>query len=235
LPARPDDRIFIRVDAERAGIDKFTIRQFLVSNIGISLQDVPKCQPIKTGFAITPATPEVSKKLLESASTIMEKLGVTGVEKATHWHTYIVAGCPRQVRVLDPESGHLTLQDSIQLVGEEVIAQTGQKPINIHMGKKSHTHSPNITYIVSLTAPTERSWRLFGSSAMAKLVTKKTRITKCNPGCLGFHNARDCARKKRCVECGQQEHLGECSRPTQCANCLGPYRGNHEGCPAGPI
>ncbi|KJZ70669.1 hypothetical protein HIM_09942 [Hirsutella minnesotensis 3608] len=93
---------------------------------------------------------------------------------------------------------------------------------------------PTKTLIVSFLEPTQRPWRLFGASRLARYIDKPSIPSQCDK-CWGFHARHSCDQTARCRRCGKTDHRGqECAAPEQCANCLGPHCADDPKCPARP-
>ena len=88
---------------------------------------------------------------------------------------------------------------------------------------------------MSFLAPTQKLWRLFGSSRLARYIDKPAAPSQCDK-CWDFHARHSCDRRPSCKRCGKSHpHDSNCTAPTQCANCLGPHTADSTECPARPI
>ncbi|KAM5357327.1 hypothetical protein ACJZ2D_016375 [Fusarium nematophilum] len=122
-------------------------------------------------------------------------------------------------------------------IEDEVIAQTGQRPIRLQPSRNTAQDIERKTWIASFLQPV-KPFRLFGVSALSRQIEKKASIQRHNPGCQGYHTSRYCHRQQRCETCSQpleEGHQQPCGLSPKCSNCYGPFPASHENCPAKPI
>jgi hypothetical protein len=109
----------------------------------------------------------------------MRVLRGTAVKQPEIWYNYAVPGVPYTMRQL---SGNAVI-NTAELVTKEVIAQTQEGPISCCPSR----HGPNleankVTWIISFLTLV-RSFRLFNTSELSKLINKKPAFSQHNPGC----------------------------------------------------
>ncbi len=231
-----DIRILARLPQEQLEwaktVRSFALRTALCDQIGLSLVDVPNIFHTATGFAIHPRNKEIRQKILAKDREAGQSLRATKLELPTKWYNYVVPNCPTKLPNLLGE-----MLDVSTVIEDEVIAQTRHRPIRIRPSR----HGPDVesergSWIISFLEEVP-AFRLFDSSARARLIQKKPAITRHDPGCQGYHPDRFCTRNARCGNCGAPatpEHPQPCENPAKCANCYGPAQAGHDNCPAKP-
>lgn len=237
--AVPEDiRILARLPQEQSEwaktVTNFALRKALCDKANLSLVDVPNIYRTATGFAIHPRNKDIRQKILAKEKEVSHCLRATKLDLPTKWYNYVVPNCPTKLPNLFGE-----MLDVSSVIEDETLAQTGQRPIRIRPSR----HTPDAdtdkgSWIVSFLEEVP-PFRLFDSSARARLIQKKPSITRHNPGCQGFHPGRFCARNARCENCGasvssEDGHPQPCTSPAKCANCHGPAPAGHDNCPAKP-
>lgn len=240
-PPKQDQRLLITV--EKAALlqrpQPFALRQELSKRIaGLTLASVPIVAPTRTGWAITPANPTARVLLTnqENAETILRIFQATAIKQPETWYNYAVQGVPSTIHQLLGDTPTVTAE----LINEEVWAQAQQTPVSCRPSRHGASpHTGKITWIISFHAPV-KAFRLFNASELSKLITKKTAITRHNPGCQGYCNPAKCAKQPRCNHCSERtdHHTGptglNCTHKAKCANCHGPFPAGHDHCPATP-
>ncbi|KAJ5543099.1 hypothetical protein N7461_009102 [Penicillium sp. DV-2018c] len=97
---REDPRVLVTMDREGRlnRPQPYTVRQALVEAVtGLdSAAQIPKIEPTRTGWAITPATTTARDLLVspEGETEICRALGAISVKRPVQWHTYAVQDVP---------------------------------------------------------------------------------------------------------------------------------------------
>ncbi|KAM4060878.1 ribonuclease H-like protein [Hirsutella rhossiliensis] len=120
-------------------------------------------------------------------------LGAEAVEGFQKWHTYAVADCPRQLTNIWGSA-----VDYGQAIREEIKLRTGVEPVDVHEAKRHAEGSdqPTVTMIVWFKAAIQEIWRLFGTSRLARPITKNPRPTQCD-NCWDYHSHFICDQNRR--------------------------------------
>jgi hypothetical protein len=242
LPKPKEDlRIFIVISNPAMRIQRpspFAVRQAVCRNIeGITLKDVPTASPINTGWAITPANKTIRDQLItqENQERLLRALDGDAVRTPERWINYAVQGVPSSFRTLDGTE----IPTTTQLIEEEVCSQTGKQPVSCRASRHGANQHGLTTWIISYKEPV-RSFRLFGTSELSKVINKHPTIQRHNPGCQSYCNSARCTRVACCVHCRdrtdkhQGQHGDNCPHKARCANCHGPHPASHSNCPAAP-
>ncbi|KAM4061731.1 endonuclease-reverse transcriptase domain-containing protein [Hirsutella rhossiliensis] len=117
---------------------------------------------------------------------------------------------------------------------DEIACQTGLKPIRVRPARRKPNDPLTCTLIVSFLEPTDKPWRLFGSSRLAQYIERSSLPSQCDK-CWDFHARHTCDRQASCKRCGRRGHDAEaCVALERCANCLGPHAADFAKCPARP-
>ena len=152
-------------------------------------------------------------------------------EKQVTWYTYLIKDFPSELRSYDD-----SMLDFEKTISEEIIAQTGQKPIQWRRsGRPSHDPTKT-TLVISFDRPVHGNFRLLGLGAYSFRLTKPKRLTQC-PNCWIFHPPVRCTATKTCRTCGISDNNHDtenCHATPKCANCYGPHRADNEKCYARP-
>lgn len=236
----PDIRVLVRVYEERLDWARrqptFALRKAAAEKLKIPLADIPEIHHIPSGFAIRPRTREIQLLILsdKAQSELGGLFGAKAFDTHQKWYNYVVPRCPREVPQLSLSEATLQPIPAVEVAAEEAEAQTGRQPKRVACSTKGPTEAGFVTLIVSFTEKV-RPFKLFGSSAMARLIDKAPAVHRHDPGCQGWHSGRNCARDPRCTTCGEMTHEGPCQRPPKCVNCHAPQPADHEGCPAKPV
>ncbi|KAF6810377.1 hypothetical protein CPLU01_15321 [Colletotrichum plurivorum] len=235
---QPEDlRVFARIPEESLTAARkhapFALRQTVCQALGLQLADIPHIYHITTGYSLKPRNKEVQQSFLNNKQKLADCLGAFRTETPTKWFTYAIPRCPFRLQSLDGDS-----IDVSSLIEDEIIAQTGHKPVLARQSRLGPNLATNeITGVVSF--PTEVSpFRLFNQSSKAQLIQKKGTLARHNPGCQGYHRNRYCNRRALCNNCGGPSDSHEtrlCPAKPKCANCSGPFQAGHADCPARPI
>ncbi|KAL6362151.1 hypothetical protein LRP88_04227 [Fusarium phalaenopsidis] len=231
-------QVLVRVPQEHhewaRSLKNFALREATCRALGLSLAEIPDIHNTATGFSIRPINTAIRDKIIASQEQLQHCLRASKVELPVKWFNYAIPSCPNKLPNILGD-----LVDTEATIEDEVIAQTGQRPIRLQPSR--HT-SQNIkaerkTWIASFLQPVE-PFRLFGVSALARRIKKKASIQRHNPGCQGYHISRYCHRQQRCETCSdplEEGHQQPCSLSPKCSNCYGPFPASHENCPARPI
>ncbi|KJZ72308.1 hypothetical protein HIM_08349 [Hirsutella minnesotensis 3608] len=230
-PPREDLRVFVRLDANAPARnhERYAIRTHIAARVGIDLRRIPAAFPVNTGWAVQASDTATRDLLVQRQADWAVELGAAAVEISQKWHSYAVSECPR--RLTDLRGVEINYEEAVK---EEIICQTGLKPIRIRPSRHDSGDMPTQTLIVSFLEPTQRPWRLFGASRLARYIDKPSIPSQCDK-CWDFHARHSCDRMARCRRCGKTDHRSqECAAPEQCANCLGPHCADDPKCPARP-
>jgi hypothetical protein len=238
---REDRRILITLTPQALlrRAEPYAVRQALCACIeGLnSTASIPKIEPTRTGWAITPANIGIRDLLTtdEAARAICVALDATSVKLPERWFNYAVPGVPSSLPSYDGSS----LLTS-ELIEDEVKAQAKTTPVNCRPSRYgANPETGRTTWIISFRTPV-RAFSLFNASEKSRLIDKKAPITRHDPGCQGYCHPPRCTRVPRCNNCGKRtdEHDGptgeNCTKKAQCANCQGPFPAGHDNCPAVP-
>lgn len=220
--------------------DTYMLRKELCTKVtDLTLKNIPNISETPTGWAVTLDTRETRERLLnqENIAILKNVLQAQTLVRPQKWFNYAVPEVPAMVTSLIPGEQ----VDMKELVQEEAEAQTGVKPVDVRPSKYGpNVQNNTITWIVSFTTEV-KSFRLFNRSRQSHLVLKSIPVRRHEDGCQGYCIARFCQKARRCANCGEREmqHIGPldglCHNKAQCANCHGPFRAGHEGCPAAVI
>lgn len=238
---REDRRVLITMESHRllARPEPYAVRRAICESVeGLtSAAAIPRIEPTRTGWAITPADLATHDALVAPAAVqaLCQAIGATSVCLPEKWYNYAVRGVPATIRAWD--GSHL---QTCELIEDEIIAQTQQRPKSVRPSR--HGANPDTgmtTWIVSFLKPVH-PFSLFNSSDRARLIDKKQPITRHDPGCQGYCHPARCTRAQRCAHCGTRtdSHDGpggpNCTHAPRCANCHGPFPAGHDNCPAAP-
>ncbi|EDN08633.1 conserved hypothetical protein [Histoplasma mississippiense (nom. inval.)] len=236
-----DPRVLVTLQPGKrvARLQPYAVRQAIAANIqGVGdVANVPKVEPTRTGWAITPSNRGIRDALTteKAVATLCEVLGATEIRLPERWYNYAVPGVPEFVQ--DWEGARIPTDKMIE---GEVLAQAKVKPVSCRPSRHGvNPKTGKITWIVSFLAPV-KGFSLFNASERARLIEKRPLTVRHNPGCQGFCHPPKCARLARCSNCSEptSQHEGptgaECKRAPRCANCCQPYPAGHQHCPAAP-
>lgn len=230
-PPKEDLRVFVRLDAGAPARDhsSYAIRTHIAAKVGIDLHRVPAAFKVNSGWAIRTTDAAIRDLIVQRQSEWSEDLDAASVEVGQKWFTYVVSNCPR--RLTDLQGNEVNYDVAVK---DEIACQTGCIPISIRASRHDTNDLPSKTLIVSFLEPTQRPWRLFGSSRLARYIDKPSMPSQCDK-CWDFHARHSCDRQPSCKRCGKNSHGSEaCTAPEQCANCLGPHAADFSKCPARP-
>ncbi len=230
-PPKEDLRVFVRLDANAPARnhERYAIRTHIAARLGIDLRRIPAAFPVNTGWAVQTSDVATRDLLIQRHAEWAAELEAAAVEMSQKWHSYVVADCPR--RLTDLRGVEINYEEAVK---EEIICQTGLKPVSVRPSRHDSSDMPTQTLIVSFLDPTQRPWRLFGSSRLARYIDKPSIPSQCDR-CWDYHARHSCDRTARCRRCGKIDHRSqECAALDQCANCLGPHCADDPKCPARP-
>ncbi|PON11103.1 hypothetical protein C2W62_46585, partial [Candidatus Entotheonella serta] len=222
----------VRLDAEAPArnCESYAIRTHIAAKAGIDLHQIPAAFPVNSGWAIRTADATTRDLIVQRQSEWAEDLSAKSVEVNQKWYTYVVSHCPRRLTDLQGNEA-----DYDAAVKDEIACQTGLTPVSIRPSRHDSNDLPNKTLIVSFLEPTQKPWRLFGSSRLARYIVKPLAPRQCDK-CWDFHARHSCDRLPSCKRCGKAGHDdSSCAAPEQCGNCLGPHAADFLKCPARPI
>lgn len=249
LPAK-DMRIFARMHEEnrfrreRAYDVCGFLREKLPENARNALKGVDH---VRTGLALCPSSVEGAKILLNNSEQIATLLQAHSVEQRDTWIRAYIANVPhtRHCLITDTEleitNGEL----------EEIRLATRVRPEKVYFSKKDEIErSGTVTawFKVEAAKQIPLRARLLGANVYINLrLSKEKKSIECHRS-GGFHNARICTRKRRCMKCSSAAHttdehrapcggtegLNGCDCPFKCPTCNGPRAAHDPACPARP-
>ena len=240
--SREDHRVLVTLPSTSllgAREEAYLLRRRLVEKVnGLTLANIPKISPTKSGWALSPSDLATRDILLAESNqaVILEALGGCKVSAPETWFDYVVPLIPTAFHGAGGEV--LVTQD---LVLEEVFSQTGETPVRCDISR--HGANPvtgKASWIISFKKKV-RPFHVFNTWSQSRLIEKKPRITRHDMGgCQGWCNPVKCTRAPICGHCsakleGHDGPAGEnCQHEARCANCHGPHEASHNNCPARP-
>ena len=247
-PLAPDNRLFVRLpdDHQARGMDGYAILSCLRGQLGTDAGLLKEVQVTKTGFALCPASLDGLKALEARKDALKVFFRDCHIERGSRWVSYRVTNVPRKVGRILEDGSYGLVPVHAQAVIQEVAEATGLSPVAAVETKYSTTNlalpftSWFINFPEGITATIPRQLRLFGTSATARYLPRKTSVVQCTR-CWMWHNARSCARPPRCRQCGSTEHQEErhhnrCDAtsphlcPPRCLHCHGPHPADYAEC-----
>ena len=245
--APPDTRLFVRLSPNHLAknIDAFAICSSLRSRLGENSKLLKGVQSIKTGFALTPSSPDTLGALEAQRETISSFFAHCQIERSSRWIAYRVTNIPRKVGQLT-ESQYAMIPVNPEILSAEVTEATGLTPISVAETTSSAAEPNNISSSWFINFPENSRAKLpvrlplFGKITNAQPLTRKTKTTQCTH-CWMWHNSRSCARNPRCRLCGSTQHTEEghthsCTGlaphicPPRCLHCHGPHPADYKLC-----
>ena len=228
-----DRRILLRLKEGSNFFEKepYQIRSAIFEKLKLGAQDVQNITRIPTGWSVVARNQEIQEKILESQGQWGPNVDLIVAEKQVTWFTYLIKDFPNELRSYDD-----TILDFSTTISDEIVAQTGQVPVQWRRSSKPSIDQTKTTLIISFEKPVRDKFRLFGLGAYSFLMTKPKRLVQCQ-NCWQFHPPVQCTATKTCKTCGvsDNEHDTEnCQTTPRCANCLGPHHANYEQCYARP-
>ncbi|EDN09180.1 conserved hypothetical protein [Histoplasma mississippiense (nom. inval.)] len=124
-----DPRVLVTLQPEKrvARLQPYAVRQAIAANIqGVGdVANVPKVEPTRTGWAITPSDRGIRDALTteKAVATLCEVLGAMEIRLPERWYNYAVPGVPEFVQ--DWEGARIPTD---KMVEGEVLAQAKVKP-----------------------------------------------------------------------------------------------------------
>uniref|UniRef100_A0A182PXA2 Pre-C2HC domain-containing protein n=1 Tax=Anopheles epiroticus TaxID=199890 RepID=A0A182PXA2_9DIPT len=127
---------------------------------------------------------------------------------------------------------------------QQCLEQEGVQVTGIYRIKRRHEgdgDNGNCLYLIHIKKGTTRLSELKEIRALLSIRIRweafrggRRGVTQCLR-CLGFgHGSRNCAMRKRCMNCGQEHGVAECTADAtdepKCANCGGKHRANDKEC-----
>lgn len=241
-----DNRIFVRLPHTHQArqIPGFTMLAALRQKLPDIAQYVQEIQPIKSGFALRPTTPEGRAALEACIPTLTEFYGEDClVEKAVIYTSYRISNVPRRIAVLNEDNNLEQVDITAEMLSTAIKEASGMAPAATTQTPASAAapqdySSSWITRLPSNSPKLARSIILFGMQASTKLLPPRTTIIQCRR-CFLWHNDRACARAVRCRLCGSTEHtepdhptcnnsVHDC--PPRCIHCHGPHPADAAEC-----
>ena len=191
----------------------YAIYSSLRAKLGSNSPALKEVQSTKTRFALCPSSPEALEALEAQKETIGAVFRECHVERGSYWVSYRVTNVPRLIGQIS-QAGEYTLASvDLKAIAYAVSESIRLSPISVTETAYSATN-PNLA-LSSLfvnfpkgpsTTILPYQLRLFGTTATARLLARKTTVIQCNR-CWNWHNTRCCARPPKCRLCGSTEHL----------------------------
>lgn len=228
-----DRRILLRLKEGSSFFEKnsFQIRLALKEKLALDARDIQDIKPTNTGWALSARNEEIQKRIIESQGVWGPSVDLDTAEKHVAWHTYLIKDFPSELRSYDD-----SILDFEQTIGEEIIAQTGQTPVQWRRSSRPGSDPTKTTLIISFDRPVRGNFRLLGLGAYSFRLTKPKRLMQCQ-NCWLFHPPVRCTATKTCRTCGaaDKDHdVERCQATPRCANCYGPHHADYEQCYARP-
>ena len=228
-----DRRILLRLKDGSSFFEKnsYQIRLALNERLALNTQDIQDIKPTNTGWALLARNEEIQKKILDLQEEWGPSVDLDTAEKQVTWYTYLIKDFPSELRSYDD-----SVLDFEKIISEEIIAQTGQKPVQWRRSSRPSHDPTKTTLVISFDKPVHANFRLLGLGAYSFRLTKPKRLTQCQ-NCWLFHPPVRCTAKKTCRTCGisDNDHDTEnCHATPKCANCYGPHHADSEQCYARP-
>ncbi|KAM3462859.1 hypothetical protein MY5147_009760, partial [Beauveria neobassiana] len=128
-----DRRILLRLKEGSSFFEKnsFQIRLALKEKLALDTRDIQDIKPTNTGWALSARNEEIQKRIIESQGVWGPSVDLDTAEKHVAWHTYLIKDFPSELRSYDD-----SILDFKQTIGEEIIAQTGQTPVQWRRSKR---------------------------------------------------------------------------------------------------
>ncbi|OAQ57276.1 reverse transcriptase [Pochonia chlamydosporia 170] len=230
---RTDRRVLLRLKNGSSFFEKgLQIRLALKDKLAIASHDIQDIKPTNTGWAIVARNEKIQQLILEKQNEWGPCIDLDIAEKQIPWHTYLIKNFPKTIHSWDG-----TLLDFETTIGEEIKAQTGQKPERWHVSQKPNNEDPTkATLVISFLKPLKSNFRLLGQGGYSFKLTKPKKLSQCTH-CWNFHPPTRCIAAKVCVRCGIKDNAhsaDRCDNTTKCANCYGAHKANYENCYARP-
>ncbi|KAM3533023.1 hypothetical protein MY4038_003742 [Beauveria bassiana] len=229
--ARQDTRVLVEVsqtEKSRRTINQNAVRAHIIRTNHFDLTNIIGASQTRTGWAVFTDGPQTQAAIIKTKEQWLPGIRGTTAYARIEWVTYAVPNTRCVVDFLDARATITT-----EMVIEEALAQTGQRPADAHPSRHDDRASSYMTWIVSFLQPTKRRWTLFGDSSYASKCDKPRPIDQCGR-CWDFHPSYKCNNDEKCVRCGDKAH-GTCTRHVYCANCFGYHQADFQDCPIRPV
>ena len=228
-----DRRILLRLKQGSSFFEKksFQIRLALKDKLALHTQDIQDIKPTNTGWALLARNEEIQKKIIESQDIWGPVMDLDTAEKHVVWHTYMIENFPNEIPSYDG-----SILDFEKTISEEILAQTGQAPVQWRRSSKPSLDPTKTSLIISFEKAVHGNFRLLGAGSYSFRLTKAKRLAQCQ-NCWLFHPPVRCTATKTCRTCGitDQDHdVENCQATPKCTNCHGPHQADYEGCYARP-
>ncbi|PMB67577.1 hypothetical protein BM221_007247 [Beauveria bassiana] len=145
-----DRRILLRLKEGSSFFEKnsFQIRLALKEKLALDTRDIQDIKPTNTGWALSARNEEIQKRIIESQGVWGPSVDLDTAEKHVAWHTYLIKDFPSELRSYDD-----SILDFEQTIGEEIIAQTGQTPVQWRRSSRPGSDPTKTTLIISFDRP----------------------------------------------------------------------------------
>lgn len=227
---RQDTRVLVEVsqtERSRRTINQNAVRAHIIRNNLLDLTNITGASQTRTGWAIFTDGPQTQAAIIKTKEQWLPGIRGTTAYARIEWVTYAVPNTRRVVDFLDARATITT-----EMVMEEALAQTGQRPADAHPSRHDDGASSYMTWIVSFLKLTKGRRTLFGDSSYASKCDKPRPIEQCSR--WDFHPTYKCNNDEKCVRCGDKAH-GTCTRHVHCANCFGHHQADFHDCPIRPV
>jgi len=228
-----DRRILLRLRNGSSFFEKnsYQIRLALNDKLALNTQDIQDIKPTNTGWALLARNEEIQKKILDLQEEWGPSVDLDTAEKQVTWYTYLIKDFPSELRSYDD-----SVLDFEKTISEEIVVQTGQKPVQWRRSSRPSHDPTKTTLVVSFDKPVHANFKLLGLGAYSFRLTKPKRLTQCQ-NCWLFHPPVRCTTTKTCRTCGisdNHHNTENCHATPKCANCYGPHHADNEQCYARP-
>lgn len=228
-----DRRVLLRLKEGSSFFEKqsFQIRLAFQDKLALKPQDIHEIKSTNTGWSVQARNEEIQNKIIESQGIWGPIMDLDIAEKHVVWHTYIIDDFPNEISSYDG-----SILDFEKTISEEIIAQTGQTPVQWRRSSKPGPDPTKTSLIISFEKAVHRDFRLLGAGRPSRPLPKTKKLTQC-PNCWMFHAPVRCTAAKSCRTCGTTDpdhDVNGCQAAPRCSNCHGPHPADSESCYARP-
>ncbi|KAJ3478791.1 hypothetical protein NLG97_g8481 [Lecanicillium saksenae] len=228
-----DRRVLLRLKDGSSFFEKepYQIGRAILEKLTLKTHDIQTISATNTGWSIVARNAEIQAKILETQEQWGPSVDLDIAEKQVTWYTYLIKDFPSELRSYDE-----TILDFSETVSEEIVAQTGQTPVQWRRSSKPSPDPTKTTLVISFVKPIRGNFRLLSLGTYSFLLTKPKQLVQCQ-NCWQFHTPVRCIATRTCRTCGvtDRHHDTEsCKATPRCANCHGPHYADNEKCYARP-
>ncbi|XP_053691516.1 uncharacterized protein LOC128740034 [Sabethes cyaneus] len=216
IPQRSEGRYFLLARSDEGGtlegVSPFLIDKAIKNCCG----DVASVKRIREGKILIQTRTEKQANQLKKLTSLIEGLNVNVTDHATINTCKVVITC-HDLKDIDEK------EILRELSGQNVThVQQMKKKVNGQLVK-----TPSFILTISSTMRPERVKVGFLSVSARPYYPRPVRCFQCWK--IG-HLARDCQGKKTSVNCGEEYHDEQCSKPSKCVNCNENHPANNPKC-----